>query len=542
MSAPSGRRRELRRAHSRYRLADRLFLGASVAGVVFLFVDRRLGLVVLVALVPLLFRWKEHELRRALVTGAVADGTRRMSLGDSAREGPKEPVDAVRVPTSPASPAPSTGGPSSGDHRVASSPLGAYAAQPGSRQMRFPTHMSVGTLYTRTPEDTWHGSDDFWTNNIGDARGTMRISADVQVRLWASQRHDDGKYRSPTDLTALRGYDLGCLDSLYVAVPTAEHLRFIPHVEGLRELILDQPSDDGVLSGAKLATLTQLRGFHVTHCDVTDLSIEPLVRSYERLGYLFLSGTGIGDATLRAAAELEGLRALRADSTKVTDEGILALSELSGLDELDLGGTQATDTGIAGLAALTSMRHLNLGSTRITDDGLGFLARMHDLRSLWLDGTDITGSALSAAPLAKLEVLDLSSTVVAPSALAAIGRLPNLVSLALRSTQLPPGATRHLHDMARLRRLSITDVGITPAELLALLEALPNLCDLWVGGTPASIKSIHKMKERLRQAPSGATHLRRKPQPPPATRELPWPGTWSAWPSHRRLAEATYGA
>ena len=66
-------------------------------------------------------------------------------------------------------------------------------------------------------------------------------------------------------------------------------------------------------------------------------------------------------------------------------------------------------------------------------------------------------------------------------------------------------ALRDLHGMPRLRQLTLSDEIVTPSGLLALVESLPNLGDLWVGVTPFRSKgAIEQLKDRLRQAPAGS--------------------------------------
>ncbi len=71
------------------------------------------------------------------------------------------------------------------------------------------------------------------------------------------------------------------------------------------------------------------RGFHVTYTEVTDRSIEPLVRRYQDLRYLYLNGTEISNQTLRAAAKLENLKAVKVAKTNVTDDRLRTVAELT---------------------------------------------------------------------------------------------------------------------------------------------------------------------------------------------------------------------
>jgi hypothetical protein len=94
------------------------------------------------------------------------------------------------------------------------------------------------------------------------------------------------------------------------------------------------------------------------------------------------------------------------------------------------------------------------------------------------------------------------------------------------------------------------DETATPSGLLALLESLPNLSDLWIGVTPFRSKdAIEQLKERLRQAPAGTRALRKTRRTPTRTQDQPWSGTWKAiqLPAHagsgdiRSIASASSG-
>jgi hypothetical protein len=486
-------------------IADHLSDGVWVVGIVLLLLHWWLGLAVLLVGLPVLHWWSIGELRLARAL---------------------EPPTCGQNP-SPYSTAPSTTLAGHGafhrDDRVAH--VSPRQARDGQRIIEFPTDVSLGTVYTRPPQDIWRGSDDRWTHQAGDVRGRLSVAEGEQVRLWASQRLAHGEYRSPTLLAPLRDFEPDAFESLFVGKPVTEQLQYITHLTGLRELILGWTQDDVLLGVPSLGSLSQLRGFHVTYTRVTDRSIEPLVRRFKNLRYLYLSGTEISDQTLRAAAKLENLTDLRAAKTNITDDGLRGVAELSGLTEIDLSETRITDAGLNHLRALPLLQRLSLRGTRISDKGFTFLSQLTELRVLDLAGTDVTGSAIANAPLTELVSLSLYDTALTESALEAIGRLPRLRSLSLSRAELTRGATRHLRGMPELRRLAIPDTGITPAELLELLESLPELTELWVDGTLAQ-SVIRDVKERLRKAPPGAVHLRRNEQPPTETRELPWSGTW----------------
>lgn len=392
------------------------------------------------------------------------------------------------------------------DADTASSPSHSprHPGVPGERVIPCPTDWSLGTIYSRPPEDVWTGSDSYWVNWVGDGRGAVHVPNHQQVRLWASQRYADGTRRSPTDLTPLRGFEPDALDSLYVKDPTSDQLHNIEHLKGLRELMLDRPFSDDALAAARIGGLTKLRGLEIFYADVTDATVHPLLLGLPQIAYLSLPGTGVSDDTLRTAAELENLTAIKMARTGVTDDGVRALAQARRLLKVDLSETKVTDAGIRELASSGRLQRLTLDNTRITDEGLVHIPEARSLRYLSLHGTDITGSVL-----------------------AMIGQLPDLISLQLSQTRIDDRALRDLHGMSGLQLLTLSDEYVTPSGLLALLESLPNLRYAWIGVTPfRSKESLEQLKERLRQAPVRTRSLRAKDWTPPQARDEPWSGTW----------------
>ncbi len=149
---------------------------------------------------------------------------------------------------------------------------------------------------------------------------------------------------------------------------------------------------------------------------------------------------------------------------------------------------------------------MSLADTRVTDTGLRFLTETRNLEYLNLDGTDITGSILET-----------------------VGQLPRLRSLRLWDTRLGDDTLRHLHGMSQLRSVALDDEAVTASGLLDLIESLPNLVAIWVGLTPfLSRESIGQLKDRLRQAPSGAHSLRKEERRPSMSGAASWPGTWTS--------------
>src|SRR5438067_1973611 len=85
----------------------------------------------------------------------------------------------------------------------------------------------------------------------------------------------------------------------------------------------------------------------------------------------------------RVLARLTKLEALYLNGTTVTGAGLRALAGLKGLRTLDLAATRFTDAGLAAMPILPGLEDLNLGSnTGVTDRGMARVAEFRGLKAL----------------------------------------------------------------------------------------------------------------------------------------------------------------
>lgn len=145
----------------------------------------------------------------------------------------------------------------------------------------------------------------------------------------------------------------------------------------------------------------------------------------------------------------KNLQILNVSGTSLSEKDLAVLGRLTMLQKLDLAKVPAaSDLSLAPLAALTRLRSLNLSQNRA-----------------------ITGQIFSRlGNLAELEELNLSSSGVQIAALDAIGKLPKLVKLDLRSNvDINDAATERLGDLKRFQELKLgrTFVGDATCARLA---------------------------------------------------------------------------
>ncbi|HVE91063.1 MAG TPA: DnaJ domain-containing protein [Actinomycetota bacterium] len=117
--------------------------------------------------------------------------------------------------------------------------------------------------------------------------------------------------------------------------------------------------------------------------DLDDAQLVHL-REIDRMFWLDLSGTKVGDAGMRCLAGLPNLNHLELWDTLVTDQGLQAIGQTPSLEYLSLGETSITDEGLVHLAGLTNLDALVLTGTKVRGPGLVHLHGMQDLDSVRL--------------------------------------------------------------------------------------------------------------------------------------------------------------
>jgi hypothetical protein len=90
---------------------------------------------------------------------------------------------------------------------------------------------------------------------------------------------------------------------------------------------------------------------------------------FDRIWAVYLGGTAVTDADVRALAVLTELRELYLHRTSITDAALTEMCSLQKLRVLHLRNTQVSDTGILSLSCLTNLSHLYLYETRVTAAG-----------------------------------------------------------------------------------------------------------------------------------------------------------------------------
>jgi hypothetical protein len=123
------------------------------------------------------------------------------------------------------------------------------------------------------------------------------------------------------------------------------------------------------------------------------------------------------------------------DGTEVGNDDLRHIEALGTLELLRISGGQISGDGLARLASLGDLEVLSLENHRHVADGLIHLRGLRRLRSIVLRGTDAADEHIDAVcRLDYLENIDLVNTRIGDDALDRLAELPNLTNLQILGT------------------------------------------------------------------------------------------------------------
>ena len=181
---------------------------------------------------------------------------------------------------------------------------------------------------------------------------------------------------------------------------------------------------------------------------------------------------------IEAMKQLKGLHSLRTLLLiPGTDDDLVYVKDLKSLEQLETFGPAArgfgldnptTDASLVNLRGLTRLSALVLADAKgITDAGLENLA-----------------------PLASLELLDLSGTSVRGAGLKHLANLKQLLEVDLCKTPLEDDGIEVVLAFRRLRRLDLGDTQLTDKSL-PVLAKLPAQANVDIGGTRITRRGVY---------------------------------------------------
>ena len=191
--------------------------------------------------------------------------------------------------------------------------------------------------------------------------------------------------------------------------------------------------------------------------DVTPPAVKTLEASGAKLtkqpdGWWAVDWTNatIDDDALEPLQELT-VGAVILNGAAITDVGLQTLGALPDLIALDVRECKITNAGLAHLTGLQKLKSLQLsgksGATTVDDGGMEQLAKLTQLKVLGLDYLWVSEEGLAKLqPLANLERLFLSQTLIDDAAVAQLPQFPNLKQLpSLARQSATPDSRRWLN-------------------------------------------------------------------------------------------------
>lgn len=276
-------------------------------------------------------------------------------------------------------------------------------------------------------------------------------------------------------------------------------------------------TDEAVTQIAKLQKLwlLDLRGQ-----PVTDASIAAL-RNHPALVVIDLGSTKVTGACALDLATIPNVERIYINGTHWTG-GLKPFMQCHHLLSLNVGYTPIRDRNIADLAGHPTLETLNLGQTTVTSDCADALVSIPSLRDLWLAQSKFGDEGvLKLMALSNLEALSLPADQMRSRAFSVLPQFKSLRTLTLwgkpeqftdaemtaignctrlEGLTLPSGVTdagiMHLLNLKRLEIIGLEKSVVTERGLAALLENLPQLKTVRVGGTSITQASIDVLKQK----------------------------------------------
>jgi hypothetical protein len=157
-----------------------------------------------------------------------------------------------------------------------------------------------------------------------------------------------------------------------------------------------------------------------------------------------------------------------------------------------------TDASMKELVAFKRLQMLDLSSSLVTDVGLKELTALRQLHTLNLHSTQVTDVGLKElTALKQLQTLDLRGTQVTDVGLKELANLAQLQTLNLGFTQITDAGLKELAALKRLQTLDLVGTKVTDAGLkeLAALKRLQTLNLGYTQITDAGLKELVAVKQ-----------------------------------------------
>jgi hypothetical protein len=201
-------------------------------------------------------------------------------------------------------------------------------------------------------------------------------------------------------------------------------------------------------------------------------------------------GKGFNDAALKALGAMPEIEMLGTNGMDVSDNGIAALTGFPNLRNLAIfhPGKSLTGTGLAALSKLPHLERLTVaGSTEFGDAGMAAVATLGQLKEFrtWHSAVTIEGVKKLPA-LKQLTSLNLGQRLakgppatLSDDAVAIVAECPSLEMVSLQEARLSLAALSQLKKLSKLKRLTLDNIDISEADIVALKKQLGSVDVHW---------------------------------------------------------------
>ncbi|MBN2723379.1 MAG: hypothetical protein JXR95_04845 [Deltaproteobacteria bacterium] len=283
---------------------------------------------------------------------------------------------------------------------------------------------------------------------------------------------------------------------------SGEVLDAVSSLRGLRYLSMhNQKTGDF----KKLAALTSLHTLKLPLCNISgdflknivnpakiknlDLSQTKLdtkqynyLKSFKNIEKLCLRYTKFSGTQSGLLGEMKKLSSLSvAYTSEFNDKAAENIKNLK-LRNLDIEGTGVTEFGMDELKNIRTLEKLNISFLALSPEILGYLRKLPRLVSLTMRNSNLTTKSLKRiGKLETLKELDLSGSKIDDSVTVELGKLKNLQVLRLDETTISDTGFKHIVSLHKLKSLSLMKSSVSGTALEKI--SIKGLKFLSIGGT-----------------------------------------------------------
>lgn len=166
-----------------------------------------------------------------------------------------------------------------------------------------------------------------------------------------------------------------------------------------------------------------------------------------------------------------------------------------------MSSSELTDESLRLLAErYKELNWLYICSDRFTDEGVRHLKKAKNLKTLWLRSSSLSNRSVSyIRELSQLQQLELTVPSVDDDDVRVLASFRDLEILALRRPALTDQQFAMFRDHPRLKSAFINGSRLSNDEVVKVVETLPNLKSLQIGGNENLQRAVNQALAR-RQA------------------------------------------